>query len=127
MLTIEQESRLTSGGDSPDHWHSSDRQRSHSDLETLQGLTIVKSFTATGDIPYGVDIAMVDTTSASVTMALPVARSGLEIEVVKTVASNTLQIDTSGADTVFGETSVVLFEPGSALRFKAIAGGWILL
>lgn len=126
-LTGYQESTLTSGGDCFDHWHSSDRILTHDDIGQLQRLSAIINVTGNITASFTQDVLLCDTTSTSFTVSLPVAAQGVEIEIVKIVQANTLTIQLSGTDLIYGQSSVLVYNIGTALRFKSITGGWILI
>ena len=82
--------------------------------------------------PYAVsrgdNIVLVDTTSASVTVTIPTSKNdGWECEVVKTSAANRVIILPSGTDTLVGETSVEVYDQWTALRFRAVPNGFVIV
>lgn len=116
---------LTGGGDCFEHYHSSDRTPTHDTLHRLRELD--KKTTPTAS-PYTVtqqdDFLFA---AAGETIIFPASKgNGREIEVIM---SGTLPvtISLSGSDTVCGETSVLIEEQWTALRFKAVSGGWVLI
>ena len=127
MLTAAQESNLTSAGDCFEHWHSQDRAVVHSDIGQLQRLGIITEVTSSGDIKLPQDVLLCDTTASSLTISLPVAPKGTEIEIVKTASPNVLTIQPTSPDLIYGQSSVLVYNIGTALRFKSIQGGWILV
>jgi len=127
MIDPRQESELTSLGDCQLHWHSSDRARSHTDVLALQAATPFLTVTANYTVTDAYDYVLVDTTSGNLTVTLPPAKGAREVEIAKKVAANTLVIIPSGSDTVVGDTSVVVTERWTSLRFKAYVGGWALI
>lgn len=124
MLSPEQESRLTSGGDSPDHWHSTDRLRVHSDIGALEALENVVTPTS-GAYSVGPTDNFILANNAG-PYTLPLAKSGRIIEIVMTTATPVV-VDFSGSDELYGETSLLVEERGTAIRLKAISGGWIII
>ena len=104
-----------------DQFHvSSEQQTSYDSIETKTG-----DYTATAVN----GILLCDTSSTSFTITLPDATSnfGKEIEVVKTSSANRLTVIPTGADTIVGDTSVIIFRQWTALRFKAVTGNWIII
>ena len=57
---------------------------------------------------------------------LPPARNGGEFEVIMS-GTAVITVQLSGTDLIYGETSVILNTRGTALRFKAIPGGWVII
>ena len=123
MLDPVQESSLVSGGDNFDHWHSSDRVPTHATLQRLQQLVRQTSVTGTYTVVDGDDIILCAT---GATITFPLAKNGREIEVVMTGVIQVI-INFTGTDLIYGESSVLLEVQGTALHFKAVAGGWILI
>lgn len=116
---------LTGGGDCFEHYHSSDRTPTHDTLHRLRELD--KKTTVPTD-PYTVaqqdDLLLA---AMGEMINFPSSKgNGREIEVIM---SGTLPvtISLSGSDTVCGETSVLIEEQWTALRFKAVSGGWVLI
>lgn len=123
MLTPQQESTLTSGGDSFDHYHSQDRtvtQRTAHDLQSVLREREVAGIYAVTDSD---DVLLC---TAPATISLPKSKNGRELEVVAAATDSVLCL-CSGSDRVYGESSVLLTVLGMALHFKAISGGWILI
>lgn len=127
MLTPVQESELVSGGDCFGHWHSSDRVVSHGDLRELQNLAVV--YDSSGDVVVSTreDFILADTSSSNLTVSLPEARGGREIEVVKYSPANKLTVAAWGDNKILGADQVIVYNYGTSLRFKAIQGGWIII
>ena len=107
-------------------------------LETLFGQVVVDTtrgaYAVTGNVTLGVEdeVVLVDTTAGDVTITLPaisdaVVRLKREYEVVKTAAANTLYIDPTGADTIVGDTDVIVAVQWTALRFRATPGDWVII
>ena len=126
-LTDRQESNLISKGDCFEHWHSEDRVLTHDDVLTLQGLA--KATVVIGDITVDSrqDYLLVDTSVLSITVTLPRANQGREIEIMKNATANYLRILTSGTDKIFGLSEVRVYNYGTSLRFKAIPNGWFII
>lgn len=114
---------LIGGGDCLHHYHNSDRFPPRDTMLWLQSLA--KTTTPSGNytVTSSDDIIKV---GGQYTITLPVAKSGREIEVISTTTLP-VTIVLSGSDTVCGETSVVIEEQWTALRFKAETGGWVLI
>ena len=123
MLDPVQESSLISGGDNFDHWHSSDRVPTHATLQRLQQLTRQTEVTGSYTVVDGDDLILCPT---GATIAFPLAKNGREIEVVMTGTIQVI-ITLAGTDLIYGESSVLIEVQSTALRFKAVSGGWILL
>lgn len=127
MLSPAQESNLTSFGDCFDHWHSSDRVLDHDSLLALQSLA--EPVPVTGDITVTTqqDLILVDTSLKNITVTLPLASKGREIEVMKNAEPNMLIVKTSGTDLILGADELRAYNYGTSLRFKAIPFGWIII
>lgn len=122
-MDAQQEQKLISAGDCFLHYHSSDRQATHDTLEQLQQLEIVKTRASPYTATDKDDIILVP---GGGTIILPLAKNGGEFQVIM-VGSSPVTVELSGTDLIYGETSVILTTKGTALRFKAIIGGWIII
>lgn len=123
MLTYEQESSLTSRGDNFDHHHSSDRVMTQDSLHQLHQIARVSSQTSPYTLSEKDDIVMLPLGGIII---LPEARNGGEFEVIMS-GTAVITIQLSGSDLIYGETSVIMNTQGTALRFKAISGGWVII
>lgn len=123
MIDQFQENQLLSGGDCQLHWHSLDRVVRHEDLEQTQAIMRQRSVSGTYTITDTDDILLC---ASGGTLTLPLAKAGREFEVVMT-GTDPVAVNLSGSDKVYGKTSVLIEEQGTALRFKAVAGGWVLI
>ena len=123
MLTPQQESTLTSAGDSFDHYHSSDREVTHQTLRNLQQIENTISISGVYSVGPEDDIILCSTAA---TIQFPLSKSGRQLEVVMVGTGNVLCLCTS-PDLVYGQPNVLLQMQGTALRFKSVSGGWILL
>lgn len=123
MLTAQQESTLTSGGDSFDHYHSEDRRVTQQTVRDLQNsLTqstagAVYSITASDDLVLCPDVANI---------TLPLSKLGRMFYVVRTGAG-LVTCTCSGTDLIYGAASTTLTALGESKYFVAIPGGWVLL
>lgn len=116
---------LIDGGPSYDHWHPVDRIPTH---DTLQQLRQLDNKITIGTDPYVVraqdDILLA---ASGETITFPVSKNnGREIEVVMSGVLP-VTVNMGGSDTVCGEASVLIEEQWTALRFKSVSGGWILI
>ena len=123
MLTPQQESTLTSGGDSFDHFHSADRVVTQGTVHDLQSVLREREVSGNYTVVDSDDIILC---MAPSTISLPKAKNGREFEVVAASTSSVLCI-CYGSDLIYGESSVMFTSVGMALRFKAIISGWILV
>lgn len=101
-------------------------------INSLLNFREAYSITSATTLQIDDDVVLVDTSGGSVTVTLPAVTDAMiynrqEHEVVKTSASNTMTIVPSGSDTVVGTTSVAATIQWTALRFRAISGGWVLI
>lgn len=124
MLTVSQESELTSLGDCQLHWHSADRVKTHDDLTRLQQIAKVVTKTANYTISADDDYVLC---SGTRTLTLPLSKNtGKEIVCVL-VSVGTMTIATSGSDTIRGGASIATAVLWTAFRLKAIAGSWLVV
>jgi hypothetical protein len=124
-MTPQQEEAQISGGDNPYHWHAHDRVVNHDTLTQLNQIANQRSITtSTYTVQPSDDYLLVGTTS---TITLPAAKNGQEYEIVKVFSGGYIIILPAGTDTVVGTTSVLVTVQWTALRFKAVSGGWILI
>ena len=121
----QQEALMLNGADCPLHYHSSDRIPNHDTLNGLQA--IAKQVYPTNSTYIVTEEDDYILCNGICTVTLPPAKNGNEIEVVKLFNGNYIIILPTGTDTLLGDTSVIVYEQWTALRFKAIAGGWILI
>lgn len=125
MLTPQQESNLTSGGDCHEHFHTADRQVSHETLSALISLeTSISVIDGTIDVPAGTDYVIVDTSSGSATLNLPLPSKKLSVTIVRLSASNTLTIQSPTGTVNGGATYTGLTGAYAFGKFKAINGNY---
>lgn len=125
MLDSFQEQQLTGGGDTLLHFHLADRTPTH---ETVVQGDIAAAAKNVPTDPYTVtesDLFLYCPNGETLTMPLSKA-NGREFEVVMT-GTDPVTVNLSGSDTVYGETSVYIEIQGTALRFKAVSGGWVFI
>jgi len=84
------------------------------------------SATATLDLSWPSTVIEVDTTAGSVTLTLPPLATvpGYRVEVVKTVAANTLTIDGSGAELINGATTLAWTTANDSYSLTALPARW---
>lgn len=123
-ILIVGEATLLNGGDCFLHWHSSDRVPRQDFLHGLQQVTRERTITAATYSVVDTDDILLCGVSTTITM-LP-AIDGREIEVVMT-GTDPITVNLTTPDLVYGESSVIIEEQGTALRFKAISGGWVFI
>lgn len=125
MITPQQEALMLNGADCPLHYHSIDRVPTHDTLNQLEEVAHLESVSnSTYVATYDDDYINVNATSI---VTMPPAKAGKEIEVIKTFAGGTVTIIPTGANTIQGTTSVVATVQWTALRFKAMSDGWIII
>lgn len=125
MLDSYQEQQLTGAGDTLLHHHLSDRIPTHDTLVQLEVLATRRTVTTD---PYTVteadDILLCPSGG---TLNFPASKNnGREYEVVMT-GTDPVTVVLNGSDLVYGSSSVLLSVQGTALRFKAVSGGWIFI
>lgn len=120
-----QEALMLNGADCPLHYHSQDRIPTHDTLNALEA--IAKQQVVTGNSYSATEEDDFVLVSQYCVVTLPVAKNGKEIEVVKTFPGSYIKILPTGTDTIIGDTSVIVYDQWTALRFKAITGGWIII
>lgn len=119
------EQQLTGGGDTLLHYHLADRTPTHESV--VQG-TIAAAAKVVPTDPYMVtesDFYLYCANGETLTMPLSKA-NGREFEVIMT-GTDPVTVNLSGSDEVYGETSVLIEEQGTALRFKAVSSGWVFI
>lgn len=121
----QQEALMLNGADCPLHYHSIDRIPTHDTLNALE--EIAKQVNVAGDIYFATEDDDYILVGQQCDVTLPVAKNGKEIEVIKTFNGSYIRILPSGTDTIVGDTSVIVYVQWTALRFKAVAGGWIII
>lgn len=88
----------------------------------------LSSITSPYSVSRGDYLLLVDTSAGSVTLSLPTSKNdGWECEIVKTDAANRVIILPSGTDTLVGETSVEVYDQWTALKFRAVSGGFVIV
>lgn len=123
-LDATQEAELTGLGDCQLHWHAADRRIDHARILEMYSNTNVVTKSGNYTITERDDYILVNQTA---TITLPLAKNThREVEIILIAAGKTLTVVPTGTDTVQGATSVVTTVQWTALRFKAITGGWVL-
>lgn len=124
-MTPEQEAALTGGGDCQEHFHLYDQRATQALLQGLHAVasrrTIVSDTVLTGIE----DFSVIDTSAGNVLITLPVAKQGLESELLKKFPENMVIVTAQGTDTILGQLSPVTISSGNAaIRFKAFDTDW---
>lgn len=125
LLNDFQEQQLIGGGDTLLHFHLSDRIPTH---DTLVQLEVVATRRTVTTDPYTVteadDLLLCPSGG---TINFPASKNnGREFEVVMT-GTDPVTVVLDGSDLVYGESSVLLEQQGTALRFKSVSGGWVFI
>lgn len=123
MIDQFQQNQLLGGGDCQLHWHSIDRVVRHETLEQTQAIMRQRSVSGTYTITDTDDILLC---ASGGTLTLPLAKAGREFEVIMTGTTD-VTVNLTSPDEIYGETSVLIEEQGTALRFKAVTGGWVFI
>ena len=126
-MTPEQAAALTNGGDCFSHWHSEDRRPTQDFLHGLQSVASQKPYDASGSVAPGDDYVVVDSRSGSITLTLPRAVNGIEIEVLKAYPDYVVVILPQAGDTILLTSGVTLSAGNAALRFKAFDTDWRII
>ena len=124
MLDPRSEQELTGGGDTLLHYHLQDRA-TNAGLQSDARVSSVSATTYTAT--YDDDFILLDTTLVPITVYLPLARNGREIEVVYDLGVNNVTIVPQTGETVMHEPDAVLTLKGTALRLKAIDTNWVII
>ena len=123
-MTPEQESNLTSQGDCQEHWHSSDRLRTHDDGRQLVNLEYAQRvYAGTHSVDPTADYVLVDSSGGSVTLTLPHPSKRLATTFVRTSALNTVTINTPSG-VINGAATYSLIGAYLPVRLKAIDGNY---
>jgi hypothetical protein len=73
-------------------------------------------------------VLLVDTTAVSMTLTLPLSKAdGWECEIVKTTSPNRVIILPTGTDLIVGENRVEVYDQWTALHFRAVSGGYVII
>lgn len=123
----ENHASLIGGGDCRLHFHIDDRQPTQAFLQGLQGVANRVPVTGDTTLTGKEDFVSVDTSAGNVTITMPVAKQGLEIEILKTSPAYTIIIVPRGTDTILNTTGVTISLGNAALRFKAFGTDWRLI
>lgn len=123
-LTPEQESSLTSAGDCFQHYHSSDRLRTHDEARQLVSLEVTESFAnGTSMVSPNTDYVIVNSAAGNATINLPQPVKRLSITVLRTSAANSVTIQ-SPSGTINGVATFSLTGAFGFAKFKAINGNY---
>ena len=115
---------LVSGGDCFSHWHSEDRRPTQSFLHGLQDIANQVPVSGPVTLKGSEDFVIVDTGAGNVTVTLPKAIRGIEIEVMKLRSANTIIVLPQGTDTILGMPGATITSGGASIRFKAVGTDW---
>lgn len=118
-----QENSLIGGGDCFLHFHSDDRVATQDFLHGLQ--KVAKVLNGTSNVVLkNEDFVSIDTRTGNITVTMPRAINGREVELNKPYPANTLIIVPQGADTIMQGAGVTISSGGASLRFKAFGTDW---
>lgn len=96
-------------------------------IDQIQASMQVRRVSQSYSANYNDNIILADTASGNITVTLPAARNGKEFIIVKGAAANTLTIQFSGTDKMFGAGNISVVDLGKSNRLKSIPGGYIPL
>lgn len=124
-MTPEQEAALTGGGDCQEHFHLYDQRPTQALLQGLHAVASRRTI-ASDTVLTGIeDFSVIDTSAGNVLITLPVAKQGLESELLKKFPENMVIVSAQGTDTVLGQPNPVTISSGNAaIRFKAFDTDW---
>jgi len=120
----DQEMSLVGGGDCFSHWHSEDRKPTQALLQGLESIANQVPVTANVQLTGKEDFVVVNTATSSVTVTMPRAANGLEIEIMKLSPAYLINVVPKGTDTILGTTGVTISVGNASIRFKAIGTDW---
>lgn len=127
-MTPEQEQRLTSGGDCPDHFHSTDRLKTHNDVVDLVVLEdFIRIYSNYSFERDAFEYILADSTLGNVDITLPAAKKKMKTTVVKTVAANTVTIYPPSGSLINGGASYALTAAYAKATVKAIDGDYYVV
>lgn len=115
---------LVSGGDTLLHHHLADRA-TNAGLQSAARIVSVTS--ASYQVRVDDDYLLIDTSSNAVGLILPPSRNGKEYEFVLVDATNAATVTPDGTEVINGEPDMILTAQYTAIRLKAIAGGWVAI
>lgn len=126
MLSDQEASQLTQGTVCYIHTHPKDLLGFEEKLELMRATPVS---TPSGNYTVGRsdELILVDTSSASVTVALPPAVDGREFSVTKVSPNNTLFVVPTPPSTIIGAEGVQFTGSYTSLRIKAINENYILI
>lgn len=123
MIEPRSEYELVGGGDTLLHYHLADRATNAGLQSDARRTTVTTAYTVRADD----DFLLIDTSAGAVELTLPQARNGKEYEFVLVDATNYATVTPDGADTINGEPDMILSTLWTAIRLKAISGGWVAI
>ena len=122
-MTPQQQAELTGGGDCFAHYHSEDRRPTQALLQGLHGIAERRTFNGNVTLTGKEDFVLVDATSP-VTITLPIARNGAEIEIGKRAGVGVVTVLPQNLDTILLGTGINFTGVGTSIRFKAFGTDW---
>ena len=124
MLTEEQLSQLTGGGECFIHVHPQE-PLNFDDHSDLMGSDPIREITS-DYTPTVIDFRIrADTTGGDIRITMPPTASGREFQITKKVSANRLFIIPTPPDTIIGSTTgVIVRNAYTSLHCKAVEEGW---
>ena len=127
-LTDQEFSMLVGLGACPLHYHEPDPATFNDRLQLSSAQPVTNISTAgTYTVTRADELLLCDTSSGIITIQLPVAASGREFQIVKTVEPNALIIKPETGEAITGSTGLVIYGRYTSLHLKAVVGGYILI
>ena len=95
-------------------------------LHQLDEVERVRRVSSSQNLTYDDDIILLDSTSGTLSIAIPLARGGKRLTLIRTSGANNVTLSRSGTDTINGATSLTISSNYSPVRLKALQGtGWV--
>jgi len=124
MDTVEIPDTLVNGGDCDLHYHQADRVPRQDTVHGLSFVTRVRDVNSSQTLTNNDDIVQCTTTCE---ITLPTAKGGREYEVVKAFDGGLVTVIPTFPDTVLSSDAVLIYNRGTAIRFKSVTGGYIAI
>lgn len=125
MNEVEIPITLLNGGDCHLHYHQFDRTPRQDTLHGIQTVTRVQEGVNSNITLSDTDDIVICTYPCTIT--LPLSKGGREFEVVKNFEGDQIIILPTHPDTLLGKYAILVYNKGTALHFKSISGGYILI
>jgi len=123
-MRLDQEAALIQGGDCFSHYHSADRVPTQDFMHGLQTIARQNPVTANYTVTAKDDYVLVDTSAGNVTITMPRAIGGVEVEILKMFPQNTIFVVPEGSDTILMATGATISIGNAAIHFKAFGTDW---